>query len=46
MLGTMLRKSEKGYVCPRCGAAVEDITDTVLGRVYLDEVRPELGIEQ
>lgn len=40
--GLTLLKAAKGYVCPTCREAVEDITDTPLGREYFRWLRPDL----
>jgi len=44
--GFALLASGKGSVCPKCGAAVEDITHTPLGKAYFAFARPDLGVQQ
>lgn len=40
-----LWKREDGkHVCLRCDSAVKDVTNTPLGRSFLEIVRPELGL--
>lgn len=41
--GFALLRTPNANVCPQCGASVEDITSTPVGRAYFAFTRPDLG---
>lgn len=40
--GLTILRAGRGYVCPKCGNAIKDITETDEGRQYFGWLRPDL----
>jgi hypothetical protein len=41
--GIVVLRKGNGYTCPYCGAEVEDITKTPVGKAYFAQARPDLS---